>query len=89
AAPFFRPLALALAPHVELVAVQYPGRHDRYQESPLDSVPALAEGAFAALAHELRKAPFSFFGHSLGAAVAFEVALRYGRSALEGPYRLI
>lgn len=86
-AAYFRPLAQSLAPRVEALCVQYPGRHDRRHEPLLDSVPALADGAFAALRHAL-DGPFAFFGHSLGAVVAFEVARRFEQLTTQGPVRL-
>ncbi|MFJ9153528.1 thioesterase II family protein [Streptomyces sp. NPDC102270] len=86
-AAYFRPLAQSLAPRVETLAVQYPGRQDRRHEPLLDSVPALADAAFAALRREL-EGPFAFFGHSLGAIVAFEVARRFEQLTPQGPVRL-
>ncbi|MFF7282309.1 thioesterase II family protein [Streptomyces griseorubiginosus] len=86
-AAYFRPLAQSLAPRVETLCVQYPGRQERRHEPLLDSVSALADAAFAALRHEL-DGPFAFFGHSLGAVVAFEVARRFERLTPEGPVRL-
>ncbi|MFB6556350.1 thioesterase II family protein [Streptomyces sp. NPDC056405] len=86
-AAYFRPLAQAVAPGVRASAVQYPGRQDRRHEPFLDSVPALAEAAFEALRQELT-GPFAFFGHSLGAVVAFEVARRFEQLTAQGPTRL-
>ncbi|WP_320784007.1 thioesterase II family protein [Streptomyces sp. CRN 30] len=86
-AGYFRPLAVALSPHLETVAVQYPGRQERRGEAPLESVGRLADEAFAALAPAL-SGPFAFFGHSLGALVAFEVARRFEAAGETGPARL-
>ncbi|MCZ0990634.1 thioesterase II family protein [Streptomyces diastatochromogenes] len=86
-AAYFRPLAQSLAPRVEALCVQYPGRQDRRHEPLLDSVPALADAAFAALRPTL-DGPFAFFGHSLGALVAFEVARRFEQLTAQGPVRL-
>lgn len=74
-ASYFRPLAIALAPHVETLAVQYPGRQDRRAEAPLESVGRLADAVCEAL-RGLPPRPFALFGHSLGALVAFEAARR-------------
>jgi pyochelin biosynthesis protein PchC len=74
-ASFFVPVSAALAPGVEVLAAQYPGRQDRYAEPGLTDVGALAD----ALAAELRARPparTAFFGHSMGAVVAYEVARR-------------
>jgi pyochelin biosynthesis protein PchC len=74
-APFYIPLARSLAPAVEVLAVQYPGRQERRSEPLLDTVGHLAEGITAAVAPFLDR-PLGIFGHSLGAVVGYEVALR-------------
>ena len=79
-APFFRPLSSTLAPSVEVLAVQYPGRQDRRNEPCVESVEQLAELVFHALADD-RDRPLALFGHSLGASVAFEVAALLERRA--------
>lgn len=74
-ATFYFPVAVALASTVDVLAIQYPGRQDRHTEPCLDSVAEIAD----ACAAELRPwcdRPIAFFGHSLGATVAFEVARR-------------
>ncbi len=71
-ASFYHPLSARLHPNVEVLAVQYPGRQDRRRERPVDTIAGLAQGVFAALAgHD--EQPMAFFGHSMGAVVAFEV----------------
>jgi len=73
AATAFAPLAQALPPAIETLALQYPGRQDRLAEPCLESVDDLV----AALLPELRPCldvPFALFGHSTGAVVAYEVA---------------
>ncbi|GAA3185770.1 MULTISPECIES: thioesterase II family protein [Streptomyces] len=79
-------LSKRLAPHVATWAVQYPGRQERHREAPFTEVTALADAAFAALRPYL-SAPYAFFGHSMGAVVAFEVARRC-ETAGAGPVRL-
>ncbi|MEU4654777.1 alpha/beta fold hydrolase [Streptomyces sp. NPDC023723] len=86
-ASYFRPLAIALSPRVETVAVQYPGRQERRAEAPLESVERLADEAFDALRGQ-PPGPFALFGHSLGALVAFEVARRFEAAGAEPPLRL-
>ncbi|WP_441245343.1 thioesterase II family protein [Kitasatospora sp. McL0602] len=73
AAAAFRGLAGQLPPSVELVAVQYPGRQDRYGEQPAPDMDTLA-GDIAAAITPLLDRPVAFFGHSLGGTVAFETA---------------
>lgn len=65
----------ALRPAVQVAAVQYPGRQERQHEPHFLSITALAE-QIAAVLRESVAPPFSFFGHSMGAVVAFEVARR-------------
>ena len=58
-----------------LVVVRLPGRETRLAEPPLDSMEALVPALGAALLPHLRPdRPFAFFGHSMGAGIAFEVA---------------
>ncbi|WP_243726870.1 thioesterase II family protein [Actinocrispum wychmicini] len=69
---YFR-MSRALAPEVEVLAVQYPGRQDRHAEQMIDSIPELTGRIVDALG-EYDDRPFAFFGHSMGALVAYEVA---------------
>lgn len=74
-ASFYFPVSRALTPGVDVLAIQYPGRQDRRHEPCIDSIAALAD----ALAEEVRPwcdRPVTFFGHSMGATLAFEVARR-------------
>jgi surfactin synthase thioesterase subunit len=89
-ASFFAPIAHALAPSVEVLALQYPGRQDRRREPTIESIPRLADEAFDALRGSVGPAGrrFAFFGHSMGATIAFEVALRLEREVGAGPVML-
>lgn len=74
-ASFFRDWSQHLPSDVDLLALQYPGREDRFNEPPVTHMAALAESAALAL-REYADAPLTLFGHSLGAALAYETALR-------------
>ncbi|MBM7769846.1 surfactin synthase thioesterase subunit [Actinokineospora baliensis] len=74
-ASYFFPVSRALTPSVEVVAVQYPGRQDRRQEPCVETVGELADQIADVLPPYLDK-PLTIFGHSMGASVGFELALR-------------
>ncbi|GLZ00501.1 alpha/beta fold hydrolase [Actinoplanes sp. NBRC 103695] len=64
-----------LPARIELVAVQYPGRQDRLAEPCARSVTEIADALVPALAG-LADQPLYLFGHSMGALVAYELAIR-------------
>lgn len=76
----FRGWPQAAAESFLVSRVQLPGRESRLREPPYESMPALVEGLVEALRPAL-KGPFAFFGHSLGATIAFEVARELRRQA--------
>lgn len=86
-ASFYFPLSKSLMPAVDVLAVQYPGRQDRRHEPNIDSVPELADRIFEAIRH-LDDRPLALFGHSMGAVLAYEVALRLQNAGLPAPVRL-
>ncbi|MBE0657082.1 MAG: alpha/beta fold hydrolase [Bryobacteraceae bacterium] len=78
----------ALAGVANVIAIRLPGREDRVSETPLESM----EEAVEALAGEFIRhagAPFSLFGHSMGAVMAFEVARRLRDKGAMGPRLII
>ena len=74
-ASFYRSWCCRLPVTVELLAVQYPGREDRMHEACIDDMHLLADRTADALGVPTPRA-LVLFGHGLGAALAFEVALR-------------
>lgn len=72
---------------VELLAANLPGRGSRLDEPPISDLPTLADALADALVEHLDK-PFAFFGHSVGALVAFEVARRLQARGLPAPLRV-
>ncbi|MFI9639182.1 thioesterase II family protein [Micromonospora sp. NPDC051925] len=86
-ASFFHPVSRALAPAVEVLAMQYPGRQDRRHEAAVDNVPDLADQILDALRH-LDDRPLALFGHSMGAVLGYEVALRMRDAGLPPPAHL-
>ncbi|RST15018.1 thioesterase [Streptomyces sp. WAC05374] len=82
-ASFFHALSRDLAPGVDVLAVQYPGRQDRRGEPNVTDMTELADRAAEALLPVLAasgdphgRTPFALFGHSMGSTLAYEVARR-------------
>jgi pyochelin biosynthetic protein PchC len=67
---------------IEVLGLQYPGRQDRLSEPALDSIPALVEAIVPELWGWLDR-PLALLGHSMGAIVAFEVALALEQQGVE------
>ncbi|MCX2925558.1 MULTISPECIES: thioesterase II family protein [Streptomyces] len=64
---------------VEVLATQYPGRQERFAEPCIEDMSELADRITDALGPQVtgeRQLPLVLFGHSLGSAVAYEVACR-------------
>lgn len=76
ASSYFHPVSARLSPAVGVVAVQYPGRQERRAEPPIDSIAGLADALLPVLRPVADVPALAFFGHSMGAVVAYEVALR-------------
>jgi medium-chain acyl-[acyl-carrier-protein] hydrolase len=84
-AAFYRPLRRFMPPELDLCPVELPGRAARLDEPPFTSMSALMAHLSEAL-QPLMQVPFGFFGHSVGACVAYEAGRRLrsadGRSAV-------
>jgi medium-chain acyl-[acyl-carrier-protein] hydrolase len=64
-----------LPPTIEVLPAQLPGRGPRLREPSFVSLPDLVTALTTAITPLLDR-PFAFFGHSMGAAIAFELARR-------------
>ncbi len=87
AAAFHR-WGLDLPEDIELLAVQYPGRGGRFREHCLTDLAPVIDDAFEAI-QSVTDVPVAFFGHSMGATVAFEVARRLERTQRARPVLLL
>ncbi|MFI9642528.1 thioesterase II family protein [Micromonospora sp. NPDC051925] len=85
---FFHPWRRLLAPDLTVRPVVPPGREGRFGERAYDRMELLVEGLVEAVRPELDR-PFVFFGHSLGAAVAYETAVRLRQLGLPEPSCLV
>lgn len=72
---------------IELAAIQLPGREDRQAEAPVTNLGALTAALLSQVA-PLTGLPFLFYGHSLGAIVAFDLARAMRRHGLPMPCAL-
>lgn len=72
---------------VELCSVQLPGRGARFKEKAFTSLNELVDALIEAFRPFL-DVPFVFFGHSMGAQVAFELTRRLRDSSLSQPLSL-
>lgn len=81
-ASVFRGWSAIAPPEIHVLPVHLPGRGNRFTETALTRADALVEQLADELAPYM-DAPFAFFGHSMGAMVAFELAR--GLRARGGP----
>jgi pyochelin biosynthesis protein PchC len=86
-ASFYRTWLTLLPPDVELLAVQYPGREDRWSDPMTDRMDELVSAIADDLAAELDR-PYALFGHSMGSAVAWELAHALPNRGARPPRRL-
>jgi surfactin synthase thioesterase subunit len=71
-----------------ICAVRLPGREARMAEAPFERMEPLVAALADAIVPYLAQ-PFAFFGHSMGAAVAFELARLLRRRSLPLPKLLV
>ncbi|WP_107658780.1 type I polyketide synthase [Nocardia suismassiliense] len=84
----FTSWANSLPDTVDVVAIQYPGRDNRIDEVPIDSMPAfIAELADAMLPYLDRS--FVIYGHSMGGLIAYELTKYLEQQFAEVPMKLI
>lgn len=72
-ASLYRAWPAHLPLELDVCAIQTPGRENRLREAPLSNISQIVETLLPALLPEL-DLPFAFFGHSMGALIAYETA---------------
>jgi surfactin synthase thioesterase subunit len=80
-ASFYFPLSSEMTVSIEVLAVQYPGRQDRWREPHVLTIQELAQEVHEAMM-EWRDRPLLIFGHAMGAVVGFELARRLERDGI-------
>lgn len=78
----------ALAPHLDVFPVQLPGREGRASEPPFRDLDALVADLDVHLGPFLRE-PFLFYGHSMGALVAYRLTQHRVETGQSGPGALV
>ncbi|GAB2724777.1 thioesterase II family protein [Kitasatospora kifunensis] len=87
-APFYHPVSARFGADADVIALQYPGRQDRRLEPCVESIATLADLITDELL-TLDEKPTVFFGHSMGAVLAFETAWRLEQKGQHAPRSVI
>lgn len=75
---YYVPFAKAFTSDIKLTAVRYPGRGGSHDLGAFTGIPDLADQVWKKLPPMNRAdGPVAFFGHSMGALLAFELARRF------------
>lgn len=84
----YLPWADFLPPTIDVCTIQMPGREARVFEPPVTGMGPLVH----MLVHVIDRyvgLPYAFFGHSMGALIAFELARELRRRQVSGPVTLL
>ena len=84
----YRPLAACCSPALSVSGIELPGRGCRSREALIHNLEALADDCFARLRPSLTQGRYAFFGHSMGALLAYLCALRIQKAGLPLPEAL-
>lgn len=84
----FRPWQEHLPNNIELAIIQLPGREARFSEPLLSDIQVVITTLVKSITPYLVK-PFIFFGHSLGAKLAYGLAQQLQKKELRTPEHLI
>jgi medium-chain acyl-[acyl-carrier-protein] hydrolase len=78
----YREWSDALAAHVDLVAIEYPGRGARRRERLLTRITAIVDALLPDITSAIN-GPFALFGHSMGSLVIYELLRRLLMSGVQ------
>jgi medium-chain acyl-[acyl-carrier-protein] hydrolase len=88
-AHLFRGWQDAMPLEIEVLGVQMPGKGARMLEAPLASLDEVIAGLISAIRPLVSERPYSFFGHSNGALISFELTRRLQKEGLPLPQALL
>jgi medium-chain acyl-[acyl-carrier-protein] hydrolase len=88
-AQIFRGWQARVPPGVGVTGVRLPGREQRFSEPRLDTWPEALAELTAAIARQTERGPYAFFGHSLGARLAYELTHRLAAEGRRPPEALV
>lgn len=83
----FRELKTLLPREITLIPLDYPGRGTRMRETMINSIEGMMLDTFNNLKDRLDK-PYAVYGHSMGAAIAFELLHHIRKNGLPLPVHL-
>ena len=86
-ASLFRASSADLPREIALCPIQLPGRETRFAEAAHSRMNSLVDAVTAPILSQ-SDLPFAFFGHSMGALIAFELARTLRRLRRPGPVHL-
>lgn len=89
AASAFNDWQRELGPHVTVLPVQLPGRERRAAEPRFTGIDALVADLDRSLDPLLNEGSYAFYGHSMGAIVAYNLALHRAERGRSLPFRLM
>jgi medium-chain acyl-[acyl-carrier-protein] hydrolase len=86
----FRRFRRYLDPGIDIVPLDPPAHGERIDEAPIPSYDGMADDLFSRFQGELseRATRFAFFGHSMGASLAFLLTERLAAAGLSAPFHL-
>ncbi|MDB9520020.1 thioesterase domain-containing protein [Roseofilum reptotaenium CS-1145] len=84
----FRPWLTYSSSEIEILAIQLPGREHRLKEPCFTQLDPLIKSLAKAIIPHLELGKFTFFGHSLGALIAFELTRELRRQCSVLPEHL-
>lgn len=84
----YRAWEKSLSHFCHLVPIQLPGREERIEERPFDHIDRFLE-AFETVFQDQESVPFAFYGHSIGALLAYAFTLHLQKKGKPLPTHLI